>query len=298
MKAMAAGVMAVLTLLLGMMGCGKTQIVPTVPEEKTVPGALIGIHYSRTSGMIAGYDFEVRLNKDEIEYTSFYPGDMGGQDAEEKTHIPITEKQWSDVETVLLDLSPVLEELESVTGKPSTGEELLLDGGDHQSLSLVWQTEEGTEEIGYRWPSDRRVLTLIAMLQELADPIGREIPRYEPPELCKIYFTRDHRINRKRDYSFQLHWTAYEEDPHWELIYYLGPGLDGGRVGLEQADWDAFLTFAEATQLEYFPEPTKNDKRFTCTLTYTDGTYKNIVLNDETEQQLKQFFFGLIEQKQ
>ena len=53
--------------------------------------------------------------------------------------------------------------------------------------------------------------------QELAEPIGREIPRYEPPELCKIYFTRDHRINRKRDYSFQLHWTEYEEAPHWEL---------------------------------------------------------------------------------
>ena len=52
MKAMAAGVMAVLTLLLGMMGCGKTQIVPTVPEEKTVPGTLIGIHYSRTAGAL------------------------------------------------------------------------------------------------------------------------------------------------------------------------------------------------------------------------------------------------------
>ena len=248
--------------------------------------------------MIAGYDFEIRLNKDEIEYTSFYPGGMGGQVAEVKTHIPITEKQWSDVEKVLLDLSPMLEELEPAIGKPSTGEEHLLDGGDHQSLSLVWQTEEGIEEIGCCWPSDRRVQTLVALLQELADPIGREIPRYEPPELCKIYFARDHRINRKRDYSFQLHRTDYEEAPHWELIYYLGPGLDGGRIGLEQADWDAFLAFAEAAQLEHFPEPTKSDQRFTCTLTYTDGTYKNIVLNEETEQQLKQFFFDLIEQKQ
>lgn len=244
-------------------------------------------------------EFSIRLTKAEIEHTAYWPEDLSKDEMEEKSHVPITDQQWTDVETLILALygEGLLEEYRPAPEK-TFSDVFILDGGDYTDLSLVWDTEEGTVEIGYYWPGDRRVLTLIAMLQELADPIGREIPRYEPPELCKIYFTRDHRINRKRDYSFQLHWTAYEEDPHWELIYYLGPNFDGGRVGLQQADWDAFLAFAEATQLEYFPEPTKNDKRFTCTLTYTDGTYKNIVLNDETEQQLKQLFFGLIEQKQ
>ena len=294
MKRVASGVMA---LLLCLSGCGKTQPTPTVPEEKTVPGTLVGVNYATGGGMAYRTEFSIRLTKDEIEHTDFWPADFEKDEMEEKSHVPITDQQWTDVEAVILELYQE-GRLEAYQPKPEKKPMaiLVLDGGDYTNLSLVWETEEGTEEIGYYWPGDRRVLTLIALLQELAEPIGREVPRYEPPELCKIYFTRDHRINRKRDYSFQLHWTAYEEVPHWELICYLGPGLDGETIRLEQADWDAFSSFAESTQLEYFPEPTKNDKRFTCTLTYTDGTYKKIVLNDETEQQLKQFFFDLIEQ--
>lgn len=288
-----------LVFLFGMMGCGKKQPAPTVPEENPLPGSLIGVNYSTGGGMAHRTEFSIRLTKDEIEHTEFWPADLEKDEMEEKTHVPITQQQWKDVEAVILELYRE-GRLEEYQPKPEQNsmDVLILDGGDYTDLSLVWETETGTKEIGYYWPGDRRVLTLIALLQELAEPIGREVPRYEPPELCRIYFTRDYRVKRERDYSFQIHWAAYEEDPHWELIYYLGPGLDGGRVGLEQADWDAFLTFAEATQLEYFPEPTKNDKRFTCTLTYTDGTYKNIVLNDETEQQLKQFFFDWIKQKQ
>ena len=37
------------------------------------------------------------------------------------------------------------------------------------------------------------------------------------------YIDHSFRVNTKRDYSFQLHYTSYDEvDPHWELIYYLG----------------------------------------------------------------------------
>lgn len=293
MKRWAAGMMA---FLLCLSGCGKTQPTPIVPEEKQLPGDLIGVNYSTGGGMTYRTEFSIRLTKDEIEHTDFWPADLEKDEMEEKSHVPITNQQWIDVEAVILALYQE-GRLEAYQPKPEKEpmDLLVLDGGDYTNLSLVWETEEGPVEIDYYWPSDRRMLTLIALLQELAEPIGREIPRYEPPELCKIYFTRDHRINRKRDYSFQLHWAAYEEVPHWVLIYYLGPGLDGGRVALEQADWDSFSSFAERSQLEYFPEPTKNDKRFTCTLTYTDETYKHIVLNDETEEQLKQFFMDLIQ---
>lgn len=292
MKRVAAGVMA---FLLCLSGCGKTQPTPTVPEEKKSPGTLIGVRYSQSDPTIAGYDFSIDLTKHEIRSACFYPGELGGQAQMEKTQIPITEKQWEDVRTVIFDLYPNMEEIkESKADRPNDA--FVLDGGDSTELFLVWQTQDGIEEIGYQCPSDRRVLTLTALLRELADPQGREITWYEAPQLHKIYFSRKHRVNTKRDYSFQLHWAEYgEEAPCWELIYYLGKhgALGQGRLHLEQAHWDAFLDLAETLQLEYFPQT--SDARSTCRLNYTDETYKHIALNDVTEERLKQFFVDLIQ---
>ena len=48
------------------------------------------------------------------------------------------------------------------------------------SITLIWDTEEGEQRIKYSSPNDKRISTLVALLKELADPIGREIPRYDP----------------------------------------------------------------------------------------------------------------------
>lgn len=287
--------------LLCLSGCGKTRPVPTVPEERSLPGTLVGVNYATGGGMAYRTEFSIRLTKDEIEHTAYWPEDMDKNEMEERSHVPITAQQWADVETVLLQLyeEGLLEEYRPAPEKVSS-DVFILDGGDHTDLSLVWETDEGTEEISYYWPGDRRVLTLMDMLKELAEPIGREIVWYDPPQLDEIYFTRDHRVNTERDHSFQLHWAEYgEEEPHWELIYYLGKhgALGQGRLHLEQAHWDAFLELVEQLQLEYFPEATRSDDRFTCQLSYTDEKYKYIVLSDEAEEQLKEFFMGLIDQE-
>ena len=300
MKRVTAGIMAMLTLLLGLVGCGKTQPVPTVPEKPSMPGTLVGVNYSTGGGMAHRTEFSIRLTKDEIEHTAYWPEDLDKTEMEERSHVPITAQQWADVETVLLQLygEGLLEEHRPATEKVSS-DAFVLDGGDYTDLSLVWETDEGTEEISYYWPGDRRVLTLMDLLKELAEPIGREIVWYDPPQLDEIYFTRDHRVNTERDYSFQLHWADYEAEPYWELTYYLGKHgeVDQGHLRLEEADWEAFVAFAEEIQLEYFPTPTKDDPLFICRVYYTDGSYKNLNINKETEQQLKQFFFNWIEQK-
>ena len=300
MKRWAAGVMAVLLCL---SGCGKTQPVPTVPEEKQLPGTLVGVNYATGGGMAYRTEFSIRLTKDEIEHTEFWPADFEKDEMEEKSHVPITGDQWKEIETLVLELygERLLEEVKPTPESKQPSDLLdhfVLDGGDYTNLSLVWETEEGRSEIGYYWPGDRRVVTLDDLLKELADPQNREIIRYESPRLDEIYFTRKHRVNNKRDFSFQLHYTAYDEaDPHWELIYYLGKhgAVDKGYIRLEQAHWDAFLALAGQLQLEYFPEATKSNDFFTCQLSYTDEKSKYIVLNDETEEQLKEFFMDLIQ---
>ncbi len=84
------------------------------------------------------------------------------------------------MEQIILELYPLMEPI------PENRREVklppwieVMDGGDSTSLILTWSTEDGTQSIRYNPPNDRRILTLIALLEELADPIGREIPGYE-----------------------------------------------------------------------------------------------------------------------
>jgi hypothetical protein len=54
-------------------------------------------------------------------------------------------------------------------------EPTILDGGDSTDFSVEWQTEEGiiTEKVSD--PNGTNGYRLYLLLQELADPIGREI---------------------------------------------------------------------------------------------------------------------------
>ena len=302
MKRIMAMVLATVMALMGLTGCKKNEPQPVIPETPEQPGTLVGVNYSTGSGMMAHSEFLIRLNQQEIEYTEFWPEDEYVDEILVEEHIPITEQQWADVKTVILELYlEGLLEMYKPAPEQNVSDVFVLDGGTYSNLSLIWETEDGTKEIGYHWPSDRRAITLMDLLRELADPQGREIVRYEAPKMDEIYFTRDHRVNTKRDYSFQLHYTSYDEvDPHWELIYYLGKHgeVDQGHLRLEETDWEAFVAFAEELQLEYFPKETKTNDWFRCTLYYTDQKSKSISLNKETEELLKGYFMNLVQQHQ
>ena len=55
-----------------------------------------------------------------------------------------------------------------------------VDESSSSSITLIWDTGEGEQKIRYSSPDDDRIHTLTALLKELADPIGREIPRCDP----------------------------------------------------------------------------------------------------------------------
>lgn len=175
------------------------------------PGILTGVTYSHTSGMVARADFAITLSPEAILETSYYPA-LDPDTAEDedwyhpstKENVPITVAQWSDVEQIILELYPLMEPI------PENRREVklppgieVMDGGDSTSLILTWSTEDGTRSIRYDPPNDRRIHTLIALLEELADPIGREIPRYAPPELSGFYMGQSGALFSK-DYSFQF----------------------------------------------------------------------------------------------
>lgn len=271
-----------------------------IPEEPELPGTLTGVSYATGGGMEARSEFSIRLNRQEIEHAEFWPEEYT-EEMEVREQVPIAEQQWADVEALVLGMYRAgalnASQLRSVS-ENSILDYFVLDGGDYTDFSLVWETADGPIEQGYYWPDDQRIVTLADLLRELADPQGREIIPYEEPELQQIWITRKHKIRTDRDYSYQLYWADYDEnDPHWDLIYYLGENgaVANGRVRVEDADWNAFLTLAEETQLEYFPEPDKTDEKFTCKLNYSNGRSKYLNLNTETEETLKAFCFSLVE---
>ena len=61
-------------------------------------------------------------------------------------------------------------------------EPTILDGGDHTEVSLEWKTEEGILSENVSDPNGTNGYRLHLLLQELADPIGREIPELEKNE--------------------------------------------------------------------------------------------------------------------
>ena len=228
------------------------------------PGTLTGVTYSHTSGMVARADFAITLSPEAILETSYYPA-LAPDTAEDedwyhpstKENVPITAAQWSDVEQIILELYPLMEPI------PENRREVklppgieVMDGGDSTSLILTWSTEDGTRSIRYDPPNDRRIHTLIALLEELADPIGREIPRYATPELSGFYMGQSGALFSK-DYSFQFDRgpsVVYGEDAPYILRARFTPSGRKQEIWSDWAvsdeEWDAFTAFAEEIRLE------------------------------------------------
>ena len=155
------------------------------PVQK--PGTLNGVMYSYSGGMTVRNDFFIWLSPNAIVETFYYPEEppkgVGWHERFEKENVPISAEQWTDVEQVVLELYPLMEP------KPERRSGILgslanwlgaVDESSSSSITLIWDTGEGEQKIRYSSPDDDRIHTLTALLKELADPIGREIPRYDP----------------------------------------------------------------------------------------------------------------------
>ena len=181
--------LALILLLAGVLYFKQQGGNSSMPKESvTPPGTLTGVMYSDSGGMTVRDDFFIWLSPGAIVETFYYPEEppkgVGWHDQFEKEDVPITAEQWADVEQVVLELYPLMKpkpepriDLWSSLGRWLGG---VKDEVSSSSITLIWDTEEGEQRIKYSSPNDKRISTLVALLKELADPIGREIPRYDP----------------------------------------------------------------------------------------------------------------------
>ena len=181
--------LALILLLAGVLYFKQQGGNSSMPKESvTPPGTLTGVMYSDSGGMTVRDDFFIWLSPGAIVETFYYPEEppkgVGWHDQFEKEDVPITAEQWADVEQVVLELYPLMKpkpepriDLWSILGRWLGG---VKDEVSSSSITLIWDTEEGEQRIKYSSPNDKRISTLVALLKELADPIGREIPLYDP----------------------------------------------------------------------------------------------------------------------
>lgn len=292
---------AVLALLsMCFSGCSgsKAQGRAENAESKAPPGELVGLTYNRTRGTVAGEDFFIALSSEEVVSTVYWPSDYSAFE-NTKEHIPISREQWAEVEQVVLELYPLMNELSDSDGDTDGlwPEIEVLDGGDSDTLTLTWDTGSGTQTTEYSWPNDRRVLTLTALLEELAEPTGREIPRYDPPELCGIYIGHSY-WRHSKDYSFNLNPDSKSDDPEnpgyilYARFHITGEGDSVSyTLTVPDEEWEAFKEFAQELELENCPDG-KAEKPY-CTLYYSDGKQQRKELDANTEKQLRQYLTEL-----
>ena len=167
-------------------GCGGEE------EVKTAPGTLIGIHYDRTNGSVANADFHIYVtpynfvaeympkNEDEWIYDEVTLGYV----MTEKTG-NVTEEQWKAIEETVLAVYPEIAPKEIKESffrklmKKFIEEPTVLDGADYTEISLEWKSEGGIITENVSDPNGMNGYRLYLLLQELADPIGREIHELE-----------------------------------------------------------------------------------------------------------------------
>ena len=151
--------------------CGKEKAAPSEPL-----GKLIGLTYNRSGGMERGSDFYISISNHWIEAMEYF--DLEALEDVRVKDLPLDAEHWEAIEASVTQLWPTLEEkapqkkrsrLYWILNGFWDGEPMMLDGGDSTELSLVWETEEGTVTIPYRWDnSEPLYFELATLLKALA----------------------------------------------------------------------------------------------------------------------------------
>ena len=305
------GVILIMSLLSSLFGCTakKTPQYTTAEDfplayEKPVPelpGKLVGVtHESSAGSMEFATEFAIDVAPEQILHCEYWDLNVKRDEMIRKDNVPITEQQWADVEKAVLDLWGSWEEIpEEILNQPDDTEYFVLDGGDYDRWWLSWETADGVQKVRYYAPADRRILTLDAVLEELAHPTGRKIEWVEPPVLSGATY-----INDTTDMSFQCNWWNLPEGPKegYRLIVRFEEG--GENISIyDQADasiWEAAKPAFAWLNPDDFEHGSYKDK-IMLSLYYSDGTQKSLKLDKKTaeaiEPYLRQLTLEYLEQK-
>lgn len=159
---MAAKILTFLIAITGISGCG---------SDITSSGTLSRITFDRSHGSLWGIQFYIDLTETEIAEARFFR--QGETEQTEVSHRSISSEEWAQVEQIVSDLVPSLEEYKEK--KSFFGSKMQkMDGGESRTLTLTRRTETGEKTITYRWPSSKEADSLEILLETLAQNTIKE----------------------------------------------------------------------------------------------------------------------------
>lgn len=311
MKKYYGAVVMVLAALLMLAGCAGNEINPGSSGNRNIKenagmdyekAILKGVEYSWSSGSMARAAFSIKLNENEIVEASFYPMEFepGDYDMKKLSNVKITAEQWKSVCDAVDILKPVLKEMKSNSGgsifdkMKEAGIIQELDGGDTREFAITWEVDGDTVRKTYNIPEYERFCVLSTLLEEIAEPIGREIPEYIAAVLNGVHFVSGK--ERGRDYcSFQC--TVKKEVPGKYRFYCYYP-VDGKEVRYPTDEvgedvWNIIKDKITELGIEG-DEKGSTSKVPYVSLYYSNGKQLDLNPNAGNAEELKKTFFEIV----
>ena len=244
-------------------------------------------------------EFEIEADSEEIIRTAYWDGNYFGEEESTKKetlaeidssfrtsspdemtvreHIPMSSVLWNALteETGYLkeQLRPVKK---NDLPKLPDPDMFVLDGGDYQRLYLTWDIDGSEQTVQYYSPSGNRWYSVMAILHEMARPVGRDLCRIGETVITEFFL-------KAPEYSYQIT-PVKDSDDYYFFVY--GDKSDKDRVTREQ--WLTVREFLNGLDVSDFGSGKYEDKYF-LRLNYNDGINKNLEINKNLAEQIREY---------
>ena len=244
-------------------------------------------------------EFEIEADSEEIIRTAYWDGNYFGEEESTKKetlaeidssfrtsspdemtvreHIPMNSVLWNalteETEYLKEQLRPVKK---NDLPKLPDPDMFVLDGGDYQRLYLTWDIDGSEQTVQYYSPSGNRWYSVMAILHEMARPVGRDLCRIGETVITEFFL-------KAPEYSYQIT-PVKDSDDYYFFVY--GDKSDKDRVTLEQ--WLTVREFLNGLDVSDFGSGKYEDKYF-LRLNYNDGINKNLEINKNLAEQIREY---------
>lgn len=263
------------------------------------------IRYGSSGGSMNYHsEFEIEASSDEIISIAYWDGYYFGteestqqetlrridssfrtsapDDMTVREHIPMDKMLWTalteEMEYLKVQLKPV--ETHKLPIKPDP-DMFVLDGGDYQRLYLTWETGGDEQTTQYYCPSGNRWYSVMAVLHEMARPVGRDLHRIGETVITEFFL-------KAPKYSYQI--TPIKDSKEYYFFVH-GDKLDKSRISYDE--WLTVRDFLKGLDVSGFGSGKYEDKYF-LRLNYNDGINKNLEINKKIAEQIREYLQKLL----
>lgn len=260
--------------------------------KKDTPEDLVlkRIRYGSSGGSMAHHsEFEIEADADEIIRTAYYsdcpfspeeedlPSETDADEMTVKEHIPMDKALWQALAEEIGYLKEQLRPVENRKPLPFPAPDMfVLDGGDYQRLYLTWETDKGEDTVQYYPPSGNRWTSVIAIIREMARPVGRDLHRIGETRMTAFFL-------KTPKYSYQI--TPVQNTESFYFFVH-GDSADTNRLTREQ--WNTVREFLEGIDISGYKRG-KYESKYYLRLNYNDGINKELEISKKTAELIRAF---------